>query len=188
MPLECNAKVRVWHRAQAMNRRTEVGKHYGLVIAKALDVLKALLWGFQWSAHDLSKIARQAKMSVLSAVCATFVCGRNRRKRQPNQAALLSKRCFKMHPKCSGISNRRLACDFEQIVRRPLLQRPGRTCPLSDRGTRKPPFRFRPRRAVGRVSDLRVELPETGRPQNHPTQPFVPAPMNDCSGETGPLV
>ncbi len=101
----------------------------------------------QGSAHDLSKMASQAKMSVLSAVCTTFVSGRNRRKRQRNQATFLLKRCLKTHPRGSGISNRPLACDFGQIVRRHLLQQPGRKCPLSDRGTRKPTVSFRPRPA-----------------------------------------
>ena len=45
-PLDRNAKVRVMTRARALMRRTERGKHYGIVTAKALAVLEALLWGF----------------------------------------------------------------------------------------------------------------------------------------------
>jgi hypothetical protein len=44
-PLDRNAKVRVMARARALMRRTEKGKHYGQVTAKALAVLQALLWG-----------------------------------------------------------------------------------------------------------------------------------------------
>ncbi len=33
------------HRARALTHRTEKGKHYGVVTAKALAVLEALLWG-----------------------------------------------------------------------------------------------------------------------------------------------
>jgi len=33
-------------RARALTRRTQKGKHYGVVTAKALAVLEALLWGF----------------------------------------------------------------------------------------------------------------------------------------------
>jgi DNA-binding transcriptional ArsR family regulator len=44
--LDRNAKVRIMHRARALSRRTEKGKHYGIITAKALDVLQALLWAF----------------------------------------------------------------------------------------------------------------------------------------------
>lgn len=45
-PLDRNAKVRIMARARALLRRTEPGKHYGAVSAKALAVLDALLWRF----------------------------------------------------------------------------------------------------------------------------------------------
>jgi Helix-turn-helix domain len=45
-PLDRNAKARVMVYARALMRRTEAGKHYGLVTAKYLAVLGALLWGF----------------------------------------------------------------------------------------------------------------------------------------------
>ncbi len=70
-PMPKKVATRLYHRARDFDRQTHKG-----------------------SAHDLSKIARQAKMSVLSPVCATFVCGINRRKRQPNQATFLSKTLF----------------------------------------------------------------------------------------------
>ena len=44
--LDRNAKVRIMHLARALLRRTETGKAYGQVTAKALAVLQALLWGF----------------------------------------------------------------------------------------------------------------------------------------------
>ena len=46
IPLDRNGKVRLWVYARALSRRTEPGKAYGAVTAKALAVLNALLWGF----------------------------------------------------------------------------------------------------------------------------------------------
>jgi hypothetical protein len=51
--LDRNAKVRVMYRARALTRRTEKGKHYGAITAKALAVLEALLWGFHNSRSGL---------------------------------------------------------------------------------------------------------------------------------------
>ena len=45
-PLDRNAKVRIMARGRALSHKTEKGKHYGPITAKALDVLEALLWGF----------------------------------------------------------------------------------------------------------------------------------------------
>lgn len=44
--LDRNAKVRIMHWARCLNRRTEKGRAYGVVTAKALAVLEALLWTF----------------------------------------------------------------------------------------------------------------------------------------------
>lgn len=44
--MDRNAKVRVMTLARALSRRTEKGKHYGAITAKALAVLEALLWTF----------------------------------------------------------------------------------------------------------------------------------------------
>ena len=44
--LDRNAKARIMHLARCLSRRTEKGKAYGEVTAKALSVLEALLWGF----------------------------------------------------------------------------------------------------------------------------------------------
>ena len=45
-PLDRNAKARIMTLARALMRRTEKGKAYGQITAKALAVLEALLWGF----------------------------------------------------------------------------------------------------------------------------------------------
>jgi len=45
-PLDRNAKARIMTFARALMRRTEKGKAYGAVTAKALAVLEVLLWGF----------------------------------------------------------------------------------------------------------------------------------------------
>jgi CRP-like cAMP-binding protein len=44
--LDRNAKVRIMHWARCLARRTEKGKAYGQITAKALAVLEALLWAF----------------------------------------------------------------------------------------------------------------------------------------------
>jgi hypothetical protein len=44
--LDRNAKVRIMHWARCLSRRTEKGRAYGEITAKALAVLQALLWGF----------------------------------------------------------------------------------------------------------------------------------------------
>jgi hypothetical protein len=45
-PLDRNAKARLLHRARALMRPTEKGKHYGQITAKAYAVLGALIMGF----------------------------------------------------------------------------------------------------------------------------------------------
>lgn len=45
-PLDREAKVRVMTLARALSHRTEAGKHYGIITAKFIAVLEALLWGF----------------------------------------------------------------------------------------------------------------------------------------------
>lgn len=52
-PLDRQAKARITARAEALSRRTEAGKAYGAVTAKALAVLKALLWKFHNSKTGL---------------------------------------------------------------------------------------------------------------------------------------
>jgi hypothetical protein len=44
--LDRNAKIRIMHWARCLSRRTEKGKAYGEITAKAAAVLEALLWGF----------------------------------------------------------------------------------------------------------------------------------------------
>jgi Helix-turn-helix domain len=45
-PLDRNAKARIMHLARALMHRTEPGKAYGALTAKAVAVLEALLWCF----------------------------------------------------------------------------------------------------------------------------------------------
>jgi hypothetical protein len=52
-PLDRNAKTRVMVYARALMRPTEKGSAYGLVTAKALAVLEALLRGFHNAHSDL---------------------------------------------------------------------------------------------------------------------------------------
>ena len=46
LPLDRNAKVRIMTLARALMHRTGEGKHYGVLTAKFVAVLGALLWGF----------------------------------------------------------------------------------------------------------------------------------------------
>jgi hypothetical protein len=46
LPLDRNAKARIMVLARALMRRTGEGKHYGVLTAKFVAVLGALLWGF----------------------------------------------------------------------------------------------------------------------------------------------
>ena len=46
LPLDRNAKARIMVYARTLMRRTETGKHYGVITAKFVAVLEALLWGF----------------------------------------------------------------------------------------------------------------------------------------------
>src|SRR4051794_17984149 len=46
IPLDRNAKARIMTLARALMQRSGEGKHYGLLTAKFVAVLGALLWGF----------------------------------------------------------------------------------------------------------------------------------------------
>src|SRR3954447_24313214 len=46
LPLDRNAKARIMMLARALMRRSEEGKHYGVLTAKFVAVLGALLWRF----------------------------------------------------------------------------------------------------------------------------------------------
>ncbi len=64
-PLDRNAKARIMTLARALMCRTEKGKAYGQITAKALAVLEALLWGFHNARSGLcfpsyEKIAERA--------------------------------------------------------------------------------------------------------------------------------
>jgi len=81
--LDRNAKVRIMTRARALTRRTEKGKHYGAITAKALDVLQALLWKFHNaqgglcfpSYERIAEAAGCARSTVGEAIKALEDCG-----------------------------------------------------------------------------------------------------------------
>jgi DNA-binding transcriptional regulator YhcF (GntR family) len=60
LPLDREAKLRIKVRARALSRRTQKGKHYGVITAKALDVLDALLWRFHNARSGLCFPSHQA--------------------------------------------------------------------------------------------------------------------------------
>lgn len=81
--LDRNAKVRLWVYARALSRRTEPGKAYGAVTAKALAVLNALLWGFHNAASGrcfpsyeaIAERAGCARSTVAEAIKALEAAG-----------------------------------------------------------------------------------------------------------------
>jgi hypothetical protein len=63
--LDRNAKVRIMHWARCLSRRTEKGRAYGKLTAKALAVLESLLWVFHnrnlgWCFPSYERIAEAA--------------------------------------------------------------------------------------------------------------------------------
>ena len=81
--LDRNAKARIMVLARALMRRTEAGKHYGVVTAKAYAVLGALLWGFHNarsglcfpSYETIAKEAGCARSTVAEAIKALEEAG-----------------------------------------------------------------------------------------------------------------
>jgi hypothetical protein len=82
-PLDREAKTRVMWYARALMRRTEKGRAYGAITAKALAVLEALLWGFHNAKSGLcfpsyEKIAERAgcaRSTVAEALKALELAG-----------------------------------------------------------------------------------------------------------------
>jgi hypothetical protein len=82
-PLDREAKVRVMTLARALSRKTEKGKHYGPITAKALAVLEALLWTFHNagtglcfpSIKNIAEAARCSPATVQKALRALENCG-----------------------------------------------------------------------------------------------------------------
>ena len=82
-PLDRNGKVRVMACIRALMHRTEKGKAYGQITAKACSVAEALLWGFHNARSGLcfpsyEKIAEKAgcaRSTVAEAIKALEVAG-----------------------------------------------------------------------------------------------------------------
>src|SRR5262245_30212727 len=83
LPLDRNAKARIMVFARALSRRTEKGRHYGIVTGKFIAVLGALLWGFHNSQSgrcfpSYEKIAERAdcvRSTVYEAIHALEAAG-----------------------------------------------------------------------------------------------------------------
>jgi hypothetical protein len=83
LPLDRNAKARIMSLARALTHRTEVGKHYGVLTAKFIRVLEALLWGFHNAASgrcfpSYERIAEKAdcaRSTVYEAIHALEAAG-----------------------------------------------------------------------------------------------------------------
>ena len=81
--LDRNAKVRIMHWARCLSRRTEKGRAYGIVTAKAVAVLEALLWVFHNnrsglcfpSYETIAEAAHCARSTVAEALNALEVAG-----------------------------------------------------------------------------------------------------------------
>jgi hypothetical protein len=76
LPLDREAKVRIMTLARALMQRTEPGTHYGIITAKFIAVLEALLWGFHNarsglcfpSYESIAKKADCARSTVAEAI------------------------------------------------------------------------------------------------------------------------
>jgi Helix-turn-helix domain len=83
LPLDRNAKVRIMMLARALMRRTEKGRHYGVITAKFVAVLGALLWGFHNAAtgrcfpsyETIAEKADVARSTVYEAIHALEAAG-----------------------------------------------------------------------------------------------------------------
>ena len=83
LPLDRNAKVRIMVLARALTHRTEKGKHYGMLTAKFVMVLEALLWGFHNAASGrcfpsyerIAERAHCARATVYEAIHALEAAG-----------------------------------------------------------------------------------------------------------------
>ena len=81
--LDRNAKVRIMHRARCLARRTEKGRAYGQITAKAVAVLEAILWTFHNAGSGLcfpsyeriAEAAGCARSTVAEAVSALEAAG-----------------------------------------------------------------------------------------------------------------
>jgi hypothetical protein len=82
-PLDRNAKARIMTLARALSHRTEKGKAYGVVTAKFLAVLDALVWGFHNAAtgrcfpsyEAIAQRAACARSTVYAAIYALEAAG-----------------------------------------------------------------------------------------------------------------
>jgi hypothetical protein len=81
--LDRNAKVRIMHRARCLARRTEKGRAYGQITAKAIAVLEAILWTFHNvgsglcfpSYERIAEAAHCARSTVYEAIAALEAAG-----------------------------------------------------------------------------------------------------------------
>jgi Helix-turn-helix domain len=81
--LDRNAKTRIMHWARCLSRRTEKGRAYGRLTAKAVAVLEALLWAFHNARSGLcfpsyeriAEAAGCARSSIAGALRALESCG-----------------------------------------------------------------------------------------------------------------
>ena len=81
--LDRNAKARIMHLARCLSRRTEKGRAYGQITAKALAVLEAILWTFHNAGSGLcfpsyeriAEAAGCARSTVAEAVQALETAG-----------------------------------------------------------------------------------------------------------------
>jgi DNA-binding MarR family transcriptional regulator len=81
--MDRNSKARLMALARMLKRRTEQGRHYGALTAKAVDVLEALLWSFHNartglcfpSLERIAEMAGCARSTVAKAIKALEAAG-----------------------------------------------------------------------------------------------------------------
>ena len=83
LPLDREAKVRITRLAEALSRRTEKGKHYGVLTGKFVAVCRAMLWLIHDSKsgqctpsyETIAAKAACARSTVYEAIRALEACG-----------------------------------------------------------------------------------------------------------------
>jgi hypothetical protein len=156
--LDRNAKVRIMHWARCLSRRTEKGRAYGVVTAKALAVLEALLWAFHNarsglcfpSYETIAEAAGCARSTVAEAIKAL------------EDAGILSwvQRVKRVRERCSDLLGdngwrwRVLRTSNSYAFYDPSLAAVRPNSPKSEKGTGTPnQVFFPPMRSTGRASE-----------------------------------
>ena len=168
LPLDRNAKARIMMLARALTHRTEKGKHYGVLTAKFVRVLEALLWGFHNAAtgrcfpsyERIAEKANCARSTVYEAI------------RALERAGILTwVQPARAHPRMGA---RPVRPRTEPLARHPHVQR--LHLPRSEPGAR-PPDSSKSKFQTGTADqELNLLLPSPAKPDFDSDQPAASSP------------